>query len=273
MLYLDYTIEIQTGGSYTGNRSWNKKRSEIDNCFKIYYITEGELVLCDKEQEYVLQKGGLYFINGSKLTSQYCNNAFSTYWLHFVPKKLILHQGLLSMPLIAQLPQNFFYGMSPLEQIDLLLFGEKTLPYKEYCIRSLQLQNFIQLMIIHLLEQSAWVPSSEMLSIQIIEPSIRYIDAHFTETIKLEQLASLCRMSPNYFHRIFTHTLHTTPGNYIIRLRMNAALSLLRNNRLSIKEIAYQLGYCHDAYFSRMFKKYYGVTPGQYKKKEREFLF
>ena len=71
MLYLNQTYELLTGGYYLGNSSWNKKHTEIDNCFKIYQLTEGEVFVCDKDQTFNLQKNNLYFINGNKLSSQY----------------------------------------------------------------------------------------------------------------------------------------------------------------------------------------------------------
>ncbi len=92
------------------------------------------------------------------------------------------------------------------------------------------------------------------------------------EPIRLEQLAEQCCMSPNYFHKIFTQTLNTTPLNYISLLRMNTALQMLINDEFTIKEIAYQLGYSDDAYFIRVFRKYYGVTPGEYKRRRGEIL-
>ena len=54
---------------------------------------------------------------------------------------------------------------------------------------------------------------------------------------------------------------------------MNAALPLLLNNEYNIKEIAYRLGFYDDAYFSRVFKNHYGITPGEYRKRRKELLF
>ena len=67
MIYLSQTYEILTGGFYTGSVSWNKKRTEVDNCFKIYQLTEGDVRICDEKQEFTLQKDKTYFINGKIL--------------------------------------------------------------------------------------------------------------------------------------------------------------------------------------------------------------
>ncbi len=54
---------------------------------------------------------------------------------------------------------------------------------------------------------------------------------------------------------------------------MNTSLQQIINNKFTIKDIAYELGFTDDAYFSRVFKKYYGITPGDYKQKRKEILF
>ncbi|WP_082150447.1 helix-turn-helix domain-containing protein [Parabacteroides goldsteinii] len=60
---------------------------------------------------------------------------------------------------------------------------------------------------------------------------------------------------------------------HIALLQMNASLQLLINDKYTIKEIAYELGFTDDAYFCRVFKKHYGIIPGDYKKRRGEVLF
>lgn len=272
MIHLSHTIDILTGGTYTGNSTWNKKHSDIDNCFKIYRITDGTLFLSDKNEEYMLESGNLYFINGSKLATQECKHSFSTHWLHFIPKDLVIHHSLLSMPLVVNFKDMMDLIANSLAHIEILISGEPA-SYKEYYLESLRMQAGIQSMIVSLLEKYPWTSPQEIYSIQTIEPAILYIKDHFTEPIRLKQLADCCNISPNYFHKIFTTALKTTPAHYISLLRMNAALPLLLNNEHNIKEIAYKLGFYDDAYFSRVFKSHYGITPGEYRKKRKELLF
>lgn len=269
MIHLQQTYDILTGGFYTGNYSWNKNRSEVDNCFKIYQLTEGDVYICDEQQEFYLQKDKFYFINGNKLHHQYCKQSFSTHWLHFIPKDLIVYQGLLSLPLVVDLSCE--KTNHPMPDIEQFLFHNFS-SYQEYTLEALRIQTFIQSLIITLFEQYPMKKSESSDNIQRIQPAILYINKHFTELIRLKQLADQCCMSPNYFHKIFTQALNTTPSNYISLLRMNTALQLLINNKYTIKEIAYELGFTDDAYFCRVFKKYYGITPGEYKNKRGEIL-
>ena len=272
MIHLNHTIDILTGGTYTGNKTWNKKHLDIDNCFKIYQITDGKLFLSDENKEYLLESGNLYFINGNKLTAQQCLHSFSTNWLHFIPKDLIIHHSLLSMPLIVNFTGTMDIISCSLAHIEDLVSGEPT-SYKEYYLESLRMQAGIQAMIVALLENYPWTSPQEIYSVRIIEPAILYIKEHFTEPVRLKQLADCCNISPNYFHKLFRESLNTTPANYISLLRMNAALPLLVNNEYNIKEIAYRLGFYDDAYFSRVFKNHYGIPPGEYRKRRKELLF
>lgn len=272
MIHLNHTIDLLTGGSYIGNSTWNKKRSEIDNCFKVYQLTAGELYLFQNDRKFLLEKGKSYFINGNKLTAQQCENTFSTHWLHFIPKDLLLHQALLTLPLVVEIPIETIYSNQSMQDIDRLITNNFPSP-KAYYRQAITTQIFLQSLIVTLISEHSWASPELITNMQRIEPAVNYIKAHFTEPVKLEDLSEQCYMSPNYFHKLFTSAFHTTPGNYITLMRMNAALELLIENKLSSKEIAYRLGFNDDAYFSRVFKKHYGMTPGEYKKKRKEFLF
>lgn len=57
-----------------------------------------------------------------------------------------------------------------------------------------------------------------------------------------------------------------TPNDYILHLKMNKAIALLEESHLTIAEIAYQLGFSIPAYFSKCFKKQFGITPAEYRK-------
>lgn len=271
MLYLNQTYELLTGGTYSGNSSWNKIHTEIDNCFKIYQLTEGEAFVCDNDQTFNLQKGNLYFINGNKLQNQYCNYSFSTHWLHFIPKNLMIYQGLLSLPAVITLPAekiNFPDLMPQLEK----LFTSTVSASWEYSLNVLQVQTMLQTITLELFARYPINQLSTYIDTQRIERAMNYMNQYYKEPVRLERLANLCCMSPNYFHKVFRKTLNITPANYLTLLRMNAALQLLTDKQISVKNIAYELGFTDDAHFCRSFKKYYGITPGEYQKKRKSIL-
>lgn len=94
-----------------------------------------------------------------------------------------------------------------------------------------------------------------------------YFHEHFAEKISLEQIAKNLYLSPFYISKVFKEEIGETPINYLIKIRLENAKDLLLNQQnLSIKEISSIVGY-EDAYhFSKSFKKYYGLSPAEYKK-------
>lgn len=87
------------------------------------------------------------------------------------------------------------------------------------------------------------------------------------------ELDELLRSAPycyDYLCRLFRQEMHTTPHKYLAELRMQAAADLLRmGGSRSITEIARMCGYHDPLYFSRMFKKRYGVSPREYYRQQR----
>lgn len=271
MTYLNCTFELLAGGYYKGNSSWNKRHSEVDNNFKLYVLTEGEACICDKNNEHVLQHHKIYFINGNKLESQYCSNRFSTYWLHFLPKDLLVYRALLSLPTVIEIPDDNGH-LSPLIDNASILLNTFDLPLKERTLKKLELQKLLLTTVIELLQSYTVNLSADIDKIDRINPAILYINEHFKETILLKDLAQLCYMSKTYFHKTFKNVLDITPTAYQTRLRMNAALELLNNKNIPVKEIASELGFTDTSHFCNSFKLYYGIPPKKYQKQEKETL-
>jgi YesN/AraC family two-component response regulator len=74
-------------------------------------------------------------------------------------------------------------------------------------------------------------------------------------------------LSPVYISKIFKEETGESPINYLIKIRLEKAKDILLNgNGGSIKSIANQVGYDDVYHFSKLFKKYYGISPLYYKK-------
>ena len=75
------------------------------------------------------------------------------------------------------------------------------------------------------------------------------------------------KLSPVYISKIFKSETGETPINYLISLRMEKAGKLLEENpMLSIQKVADEVGYDDAYHFSKLFKKYYGISPVYYKR-------
>lgn len=100
----------------------------------------------------------------------------------------------------------------------------------------------------------------------IIHSAIAYIEKHYTESISLEDIADHVGLTPQYFSTYFKEEMNCNLIDYIARLRIEKAKEIIRNSQMSVQEICFIVGYHDPNYFSRIFKKYVGVTPTKYKK-------
>ncbi len=96
--------------------------------------------------------------------------------------------------------------------------------------------------------------------------SLRYIDASYTEDIRVPQLAAMENLSNSRYSVIFKRHTGMSPGAYIIDLRMRHACELLRTTDMSVKQIGILVGYEDPLFFSKLFKDKTGMSPTQYRK-------
>ena len=94
---------------------------------------------------------------------------------------------------------------------------------------------------------------------------IDYINGHLGSQVSLEQLARSASMSPKYFYHFFCQMTHHTPIEYLNMQRIEYACYALSTTDEPITGIALSCGFNDPSYFIRIFKRYKGVTPGQYR--------
>ena len=90
-----------------------------------------------------------------------------------------------------------------------------------------------------------------------------------TEKWDLRRMAEYCGMSPNTLLRAFRLMVRQTPLQYLSGLRMDAACGMLADGVMSISEIAFACGYNDSNYFSKCFKKRFGQSPGEFRRRSR----
>ena len=106
-------------------------------------------------------------------------------------------------------------------------------------------------------------------AVSIIEKAKSYIRDNYKKDISLDEVSREVDISPYYFSKLFKQE---TGGNfieYLTEVRLRNARELLKDSGLSIKEICAESGYSDPNYFSRIFKKYEGVTPSEFRERLR----
>lgn len=97
------------------------------------------------------------------------------------------------------------------------------------------------------------------------EEIITYINEHFPEDISVADLASRAGLSHYHFIRTFKKETGFTPHEYILNTRIATAQYLLKNTRLSVKDICFHIGFSTESIFCSAFKNRTGLTPTQYR--------
>jgi len=87
------------------------------------------------------------------------------------------------------------------------------------------------------------------------------MNTRFASNPSLDDVAASVHLSPIYFHRCFAQTFHVTPHAYLQSKRMHAAWDLLRGGNATVSQTAEQLNFGSAFYFSRAFKRFFGVAP------------
>ena len=102
----------------------------------------------------------------------------------------------------------------------------------------------------------------------LVKKAIHYFDQHAESHIYRWKLADSVHVSEDYLTRIFHKEMGLSLWDYLNRLRVFLAAKLLRQTDDTIRDIALSTGFQDHAYFSRVFKKIYGVSPGQIRKQQ-----
>ncbi len=101
-------------------------------------------------------------------------------------------------------------------------------------------------------------------NIDVVEKVKDYIENNYMNDVSLDHLALYVSMSSFYLSRIFSKAYGINIKEYIIKIRMEKAKTMLIEGNKSVKQIAFEVGYMDQNYFSKAFKKYTNISPKEY---------
>ncbi|MCD8217945.1 MAG: helix-turn-helix domain-containing protein [Clostridiales bacterium] len=102
--------------------------------------------------------------------------------------------------------------------------------------------------------------------------SLDYIHKNYRERITLEDTAEHVAVSPAHLSRLFKEDMGIGFAAYVNKIRMKKAKELLQESDRSLVDIALSVGYSNQQYFSMVFKREYGISPGQYRRQVNNIL-
>ncbi|OZB91110.1 response regulator [Paenibacillus sp. XY044] len=98
-----------------------------------------------------------------------------------------------------------------------------------------------------------------------VERAVAYIHDHLGQSLSLQQVAKHVHMNTNYFSELFKRETGRNYIEYVTQAKLRKAMMLLRETPAKVSEVAGEIGYEDLKYFNRLFKKFTGQTPSEYR--------
>lgn len=116
--------------------------------------------------------------------------------------------------------------------------------------------------------------NSRELEFEIHNPKLRqvldYLDLHYNKVVTLEEIAGIADCTPQYICHMFNRILHTRPIEYLNRLRIRKSKQLMVTDpERTINDIGFMVGFETPGYFTKIFKRYEGMTPETFRRIHR----
>lgn len=123
---------------------------------------------------------------------------------------------------------------------------------------------------IALCENVISVQKKELVSnhhLSVLKDMISFINENYGEKLSLASIATSGKVGKTGCCTIFKRYINKTPNEYLTELRLRKSMELLKNTDMTILEISYAVGFSGASYFTETFRKFYGCTPGEYRRK------
>lgn len=248
------------------------------DCFELATMCEGEIDYEFADRTYTIRKGDIVIVNNIELHRT--KNPKGAVELLLVFDRSFVENGL--SPDISELFSPFFNRNASFRNVI-----EADAPYAQEIISDMQkifeedssAQKFSRQMIQaktvsilvllcrHCLNNQ--MLNKESSTVNNIMPAIKYIDEHYKEKLHLSDMAKLCGYSREYFSALFYRATNVRFIDYLIYLRLDEAERLLLSTELSVNEICLLSGFNNMSNFLQAFRKRYGMTPTQFRKRNR----
>lgn len=269
--FKDYTKPLVVGscGTYRLKKRpmlptyWKKGRRD----YQILYVASGKAHFWFNGIEEIVDSGHMVLYKPKEVQKYvyYVEDHPEVFWIHFTGydvKNILEYHGI-------SLNQHVFYSGTLPEYKMSFRKIIRELQQCEYGYEDYIASSFNNILLLVSRQQQ----NGENYTVTIpeeIEMAVSYFNENYNTKISVAQYAESLHISTNWFIRNFKQHMKMSPAQYLLSLRMVNAQSLLENTDYSvgeIAEIAEIVGYDNQLYFSRVFKKEYGISPAQYRKR------
>jgi len=252
-------------GYYPLARHHFRERPTGSSQFILIYCVEGQGEIRLNETTHIVSADH-FFIIPAGMSHAYLSdeqNPWSIYWIHFSGLKagnftrfacqaMAIERSRTSrindrLDLFSEIFRNLDRG-----------FSIETLEYVNLCLPHL-LASFTHLSQFRLIKESGEKDP--------VAQSINFMLENLPKKLKLEEIAAETGLSASHYSRLFVNRTGHSPIDYFIQLKIQRACRLLDNSGWMIADVAREMGFDDQFYFSRVFRKVMGMSPVEYRKR------
>ena len=233
---------------------WDKDHHQI-GYHRLYYLTSGKATIHLVDRTLKLVPGNIYFIPAFSVLQSEIDGEMNKYYVHFQANSPVFS-------LYRFLSDRYFVKG---EEMTGYLFDIIVDNYtKNTQDAYLKVQGAMDL----LLSDFFAGPDADRHALIKFDSVLRHIEENFRRNIPLSELASLMNISTMYFSNSFKQVFHISPKQYILHKRLTESQRLLLETDMSIKEIAYAVGFENESYFSEFFSAKIGISARKFRNRE-----
>lgn len=226
--------------------------------YVLHFVVEGEGELIVENKRFMLKKGDCFLVPTNKISkySSKSDNPYEYYWVGFngtAADQVLEHLGFLKNDVYV----NSFEKQAEAVEILKSLLEDETALKNDFRT----LGAFYQMLGLLVKDDGLFQKADSETS--LMRQLIHYVDTNYMNDITIEDMAKYVNIHRSNVFRLFKKNYGVSPKEYIVNCRMEKALFFLKNSDLSVKAIAYAVGYNNPSYFCKMFKKKYKKTTGQ----------
>jgi AraC-like DNA-binding protein len=268
-------------GHAVHHADWNWKN--IYSPFaRIHFVESGSAEIIREDHRYTLKEGHLYLTPPYAKHGYTCTGDLSLYYIHIyeaLGKQLSIFDILdfpveiegdeIIIPLIKRLvainPKLELQAYDPKDYDNSPTLMKNISQYKHIGpALEMETEGILKQLIARFLTHA----SDKNLGLdERILQSIHYIHSNVDKHIKIEELAQTSCLTEDHFIRLFKKQMHNTPRKYINQKKIEQAQLMMLVKDVSVKELAYRLGFENISYFNRLFKNISGENPGKMQRK------
>ncbi len=240
----------------------HKYGPHVRNDYVIHVVVQGKGVLEYGSRQWMIGRGQMFILFPGDVTSYFADKEDPWYycWIGFrgdSAPKIVENIGF-----NAQTPVLALRSTDRIEGLIKKMVSTRELNIEEQLMRSAWLMEILSDMIRNG-EQRTESSSQHMFSYS--EYAVRYINNHFSEKLRIQQLADHIGISRSYLVKLMKQQTGMSPQEYLIETRMRRASELLSKSNDPIRDIAAECGYEDALAFSKVFKSRFGVNPSEYR--------